>query len=119
MGKLITTFGDRPSKEAVFTLGSAQYRIRVYWRARLFGWYLDLLALDGSALMSGRRLSPGYSPTLAIHVEGEPAGRLFVTGPDPYSRSMLDDGVVQLLYYEPSEVVSPPSADPLTVTPSP
>jgi hypothetical protein len=117
MGQKLTTFQSKPQDTQTVTLGAAQYRMRLTWRARTAAWYFDLYQLDGTPIILGVRLSPGWGPMLKLVPDGRPAGRFYVRGPEPYEREMLaPDGRLVLVHYSDSEIPAPSEADALTVT---
>lgn len=71
------------------TLGDALYEVRLTWRARLAGWYLDLYSAAGVHLAGPRRVEPGWGPLYWLAFEGSPSVALVVIGPTPYRREDL------------------------------
>lgn len=102
MGQILATFPSQPDTTQTVTLGDVQIRVRIYWRERLGAWYVDLLSLDGTAIATGRRVSPGWDMLTGL-LSGLPAGHLFVEGSDPYTREMLGERV-NLVYYTADEI---------------
>ncbi len=85
------------------TLDGTQFRLRLTWRHRLQGWYLDLYALDETPLLLARRLCPGWSLNLGLAIEGGPDGVLLCTGVDGYARDDLGRSLL-LWYYTRAEL---------------
>ena len=105
MGVLLTTFPSLPASTQTVTLDAEQYRVRLTWRHRCQGWYLDLYTLAGVALLLGRRLSAQWSPNMGLVIEAGPDGYLFVRGTDEYVREDLGENLL-LLYYTAAEVAA-------------
>ena len=115
MGKALATFPDLPDSTQSVALGASMYQIRLYYRVRLRGWYLDIADASGVALLTGRRLSPSWGPILGVKIAGLPIGYLYVQGPAVYERSDLG-GALRVIYYVASELPDAPAvADALTV----
>lgn len=101
---IIDTPNDRPRRIRNVQLDDTVYRLRLTWSARRGSWYMDLLTLDGTVIMSGRRISPGGVP-IPSGVPGAPGGIFFVTGTeDPYKQTDL--GTSMELYYVPEDEVA-------------
>lgn len=100
MPQRIQTYPNLRQHSQAVTLSGQSYRLRLTWRQRNQGWYLDLYEDDNTPLLLGRRLSPGWSPDARTRVL---PGLLYVKGPSPYDRSHLG-GRLTLLYYEPEEL---------------
>lgn len=100
MGVIVSAFPSVPSTIQTVTLGEQQYRLRLTWRRRLQGWYMDLYTLAGDPLALGRRLSPGWSPLLGIVLDEEtaPDGHFVVRGLDDYLREDLGEGLTLAFY---------------------
>jgi hypothetical protein len=90
------------------TLGDALYDVRLTWRERLRGWYLDLYDADGALLVGERRVEPGWGPLWGLAIEGAPTVALVVIGPTPYRREDLGASL-QILIVSADEI--PQSAD--------
>lgn len=103
MGFTLATHPSLPQHTQTVTLDGTQFRLRLTWRHRLRGWYLDLYALDETPLLLARRLCPGWSLNLGLTIEGGPEGVLLVTGPDDYERGDLG-GALLLWYYPRAEL---------------
>jgi hypothetical protein len=85
-------------------LDERTYLLTLFWNERTEGWYLDIVAPNGEAVLRGRRLSPsadllgGIVPGTFSDVTGlAPTGRLFVLGNDPMTRDDL--GTNLKMYY--------------------
>lgn len=111
---LITTTPEVDDGTQTVTLGGSQFRVRLYWRERLYGWYMDVRESDDTAVFLGRRLSPGGDPFAGIRPENGPEGVFFVMGPDEYARADL--GVSLLIYFIPDSEIPDPAGDEYTVT---
>lgn len=115
----LSTFPALPATTQTVTLDGAQYRVRLTWRHRCRAWYMDLLALDETPLVLGRRLSPGWSPNMGMVLDAGPPGLFFVRGSDDYARADLGTNLV-LMYYSQAELQAVAAAaatsDGLTVT---
>lgn len=86
------------------TLGDALYEVRLTWRERLRGWYLDLYDAGGTLLVPRRRIEPGWGPLYWLAFEGSPTAVLAVIGPSPYRREDLG-GALQVMVVSSSEVL--------------
>lgn len=117
MQRIPITPGDyRELRDVRVTLGGSSFVLAFRWHARLRGWYMDVKLPDGTAVATGRRLSPGWGPVLGLTATGRPAGTLWVQGDrDPYERADLGDRL-NVFYIGPDEIVDPVLADSVTVT---
>jgi len=116
MGQRIATFAAQADTTQTVTLDGVQYRLRLVWRERCRGWYMDLATLSGGQIVTGRRLSAGWCPLAGIRYTGAPGGYLYVRGIDGYERDDLGEGL-QIVYYTADEVTRAGSTGPaLTVT---
>lgn len=112
MGAELQTFPSLPCFRQTVQLGDEAFVVRLTWRARLAGWYLDLITPDGVDIVRGRRLSARWGPLLGLLPEGAPSGLLYVRGPlGGYTRDMLGVEVV-IAYYGADEI--PPATAPDT-----
>lgn len=76
----------------IVTLGELRYRFTFTWRERPKSWYFDLQAQDGTELVLGRRLAPGWSPLLSVDLGDYTLdGLLYCRGPSNYERSDWGD----------------------------
>lgn len=107
MGKALATFSTVPDSPQAVTLGALSYRVRLYYRVRLRGWYMDISDANSVALVTGRRISPSWGPLLGIKRAGLPDGYIYIQGPDVYERSDLGEALL-LIYYESSELPAAP-----------
>ena len=91
MALLLPGFPALPSHRLRVPLGARAYDLRLTWRERPAGWYLDLWQVDGTPIALGRRLTPGWDPILGLGIADSPddGGFLTVRGPDPYERADL------------------------------
>ncbi len=80
------------------TLGEARYIVRMTWRARLRGWYLDLFDADGVQLVAERRLEAGWGPLWGLAFDGAPTVTLVVIGPQHYTQADLGAGLEVLTF---------------------
>lgn len=87
------TFNPSEAKDPqVVTLEGTSYRIRVAWRNRLRGWYMNVDLVDGTAVAHGVRVTAGG---LLVHDMNRwnsalPAGGVLVgTGKEPYAKEDL------------------------------
>jgi len=111
MGAELHTFPSIPSFRQTVALGERTFVVRLTWRARLEGWYLDLSKPDGSPIAVGRRVSPQWGPLIGLLPGDAPDGVLYVRGPSGgYTRDMLGAEVV-LAYYAADEIPSAPAVD--------
>lgn len=110
-GRVVPTFSALDRSVQTLTLDAVQYRLVLTWRERCRGWYLDLYLLDGTAIVTGRRLSPGFPIVVGPVVENAPPGYLFVRGADGYARADLGVSLF-LIYYDLAEIADTPRATP-------
>jgi hypothetical protein len=76
---------------------------------------MDLSLLNGTEIVRGRRLSPGWGPMVNLLPENAPPGEFIVGGPDPYNQDTLKD-VLTLRYYSDSEIPVVDSSSDLVVS---
>lgn len=99
MPQNLPIFPEQPKHEYTITLDGEQFQFVLTYRDRRASWYLDLSTADGTALVRGRRCSPGY-PLVFPGTVGSPKGLLTCDAPaDPYQRDEL-----RLLYYTAEEL---------------
>lgn len=89
MGLILAGYPAEPQHIQTVALGGVDFRVRCTWRERTRAWYLDLYAADGTPLVVGRRLSPGWAPYAGIQTAGMPDGVVWVRGPNDYARDDL------------------------------
>ena len=89
MPERIPIFSDQPAHTYTLALDGVHYEFRLVYRDRTASWYLDLYDEQGSALILGRRISPGASQNFGLISNGPP-GVLFAFGADPYPRDGLE-----------------------------
>ena len=88
-----------PSQIQSVSLGGVRFRVRLTYRKRLGSWYLDLFTQSGVPVLTGRRVTPGWSVNLTHHPDNEPAGILVVSNvADPYRRDALGRGLTLTFY---------------------
>jgi len=119
MGQILSTFHALPDHTQTTTLGGTQYRVRLRWRQRLSGWYLDLLTLDELPIALGRRVSAHWTPLYEINPPGLPDGIMFVRGLDDYPREELGNTVLLVQYPTDELPAAPVDINPITVTAGP
>ena len=93
--RVISTFPLLPDTTQTVTLNAVQYRLRLYWRDRLAGWYVDLVSLAGEGIALGRRVSPGSIAVPDVHrIEAVklPGGGLLAFGPQAGAQE--DSGII-------------------------
>lgn len=99
----LPVYTTAPDYTETVELDGVQYRLRFVWRRRTRSWYLDISLLDGTRVVAGRRLSPGYGPLYGTRLPNAPPGFLYVRGVDPYERAELGT-VIRLVYYPSASV---------------
>lgn len=87
--KTLPGYPSQPQHTIAVEVDGAAYRLRLTWRAVPAAWYVDLLDVDGAELVTGRRMSAGWSPFAGLVVEGGPGGLFYVRGADDYDRDAL------------------------------
>lgn len=103
MARVFNTFPDIPAHTQAVTLAGTVYRVRLIWRERAGGWYIDLFERDGTPIRLGKRLSADWSP-LHTAMDAEDEGLVYVFGRDEYDQSDLGDDLT-LLYISPEEII--------------
>ena len=91
------------------TLDGVQYRLRFTFGTRRQQWTMDISQADDTPIMSGRRLSAGFSATSGLLPPDKPTGEFFVRGFDGYAQADLGTGL-QVVFYADSELVADPVA---------
>lgn len=104
-GRILATFPTLDQSIQTVTIEDVQYRLRLTWRARCAGWYLDLVLLDGTPIALGRRLCAGIPVVIGPIVENAPPGMIVVRGTDDYARDDLGTALV-LAYYATGEIAA-------------
>ncbi len=116
--RVISTFPLLPDTTQTVTLNAVQYRLRLYWRDRLAGWYVDLVSLAGEGIALGRRVSPGSIAVPDVHrIEAVklPGGGLLAFG-DLFAYVREDLGAtVKVLFFTPDEVPAGEPDEPVKV----
>lgn len=98
---ILPGYPDQPVHSYIVTLGTTRYRLTYTWRERSASWYVDFALPDGTALVVGRRLVPGWSPLGAVDLGvNHPDGLLLCRGPEDYER--WDLGADLVLVFVPS-----------------
>ena len=106
MSLTLSHLPDLPTALQTVTLDGEQFKLRMTWRERRQAWYLDLYTLDGTALVLGRRVSPGFAPFVQYdHMPDRPAGFFFVHGLDGYVRGDLG-GTLRVVYRSREEMAA-------------
>jgi len=103
MPRIIRTRPELPAYTQTVDLDGEPYEIRLYWRERLDGWYMDLRTSEEQPIALGRRLSPQSLPMYAETLPDGPPGLFIVRGPPNYRRKAL--GKTLLLKYYPADEV--------------
>ena len=82
--------------------------MRATYKKRLGSWYVDILQQDGTPVLMGRRITPGWSVNVGHHPDGEPGGFLIASNiGDPYRRDALGSELT-LTYYPIGLLKTPP-----------
>ncbi len=89
MGGALPGFPLSPRHRFRVALGDAVFGVVMTWRERCAAWYVDLYDADGTALITGRRVSPGTSPWADVVADALPESVVVAVGPDPYDRAAL------------------------------
>lgn len=113
--EVLQAFPGVPSFRYRVTLDGVRFDVRFTWFERRRGWFLDVWTADGTPIVSGRRLSPGSSPLIGLGLDDDPAGLLYVSGPDPYNQADLGASL-RVVYVSSADLVSTVADDGLTVT---
>ena len=108
-------FPSIPKTTQTVSIDGVQYQITLTWLQRPQSWYMDLALLDGTEIVNGQRLSPGWGPLFRLLPELAPTGTFLVTGPDPYNQDTLGERLF-LRYYGEDEIPDAIEEDPLTIT---
>lgn len=98
MGARLKAYPDLPRHTQQVTLDGVAYLVTFTWRDRTASWYLALALLDGTELIAGQRVTPGWPLNLAC-LDGGPPGLLFCRGVDTYIRSSLGTDDLAVFYY--------------------
>lgn len=99
-----------PQHSFVVTLGEARYKVTLIWRERSSSWYMDLHTQDGTELVLGKRLAPGWSPLAGVDLGAHALnGVLYCRGPEDYERNDLGDTLV-LVYVPQADIDAAASA---------
>lgn len=89
-GQRLSFRWDLPAQLQTVALAGTIYRIRATYKNRLGSWYIDILRQDGTPVLTGRRVTPGWALNLAKHPELDIDGLLKVSNvADPYPRDAL------------------------------
>lgn len=103
MSVQIAAFPAQPAAIQSVTLDGVTFRLRLTYRYRCAGWYLDLWTLEGTPLLLSQRLSAGWSPTAGYDLVDGPDGWFYVRGADGYARDDLG-GPLVLVYFSRAEM---------------
>lgn len=104
-----------PSQVQTVALGGVLFRVRATYKNRLGSWYIDVEKQDGTPVLMGRRVTPGWLLNAGHHPDGEPAGALIVSDvADPYPRDALSRELTVTFY--PTDGLKPPPPDDFAAT---
>ena len=103
MGAQLSAYPTLPCFTQTVTLGAAKYRVRLTWKERCAGWYIDLMKVDGTLIFAGLRVAAGWGPFLGLSSADAPTGRFLVSGPKEYQRADLGDAL-QIRYFDADEI---------------
>ncbi len=111
MSQRLAGYPSRPQDTQTVTLtdevdvAGTVYLFTFTWRTRTASWYCDIALQDGTVILAGRRLSPGWPLNLAAFVS-MPAGGLLTLGADDFVRDDLGRSNLRVVYYPPSEIAA-------------
>lgn len=105
----IQGFPEVSSHVQAVVLGVTKYRVRFHYRDRTRSWYMDLTLLDGTAIVLGRRLSPGWGPMVGFQITDQPEGFMTTRGTDGYAKEDLG-AALDILFVPDDEIPAAPSA---------
>jgi hypothetical protein len=94
----LPVFPGLPQSIYTITLAGTRFRVRLTWRERTASWYLDLLAQDGTRIVSGRRLVAKGMPLVGLLPEGGPDGQFYVDAVNITRREQLGADAFLLFY---------------------
>lgn len=103
MGQFLPAFPSLPEHSMSVTLSGQQFVFRFVFRPRCRAWYFDLSLADGTPLVLGRKLRPGWAPLMGLQIPNLPTGLLYVRGPDAYAQADLGNAL-RVAYYERDEL---------------
>lgn len=92
-GRILPAFPRQASHEYRIVLGEQTYRVRLVWRWRLVGWYLDVWQADGTAVIVGRRVSAGYLTVPDLATTGALGDLIFAAGTEITAQDQLGAGL--------------------------
>lgn len=110
MALLIPGIPDEPSFDLTTALGAvgepgSVYVLRFTWRDRTASWYIDLFESDGvTAIVLGKRLSPGWAPYAGLVIETLPDGLIYVRGTDDFERADLATNDLRAVFLSSAEI---------------
>ena len=90
--QIIDTPSNLPRRKRTIQIGGQTFRYRLTWLERRRSWYFDLMQLDETPIMVGRRISANAA-TIPFNVPGFDPGGITVIGLDQYEQSDLGDSV--------------------------
>ena len=76
------------------TLSGAQYVLSFVWKSRMRAWYVDIADVNGTPLVQGTRVTPGWAPWVQLQIPAMPPGIYIPVGPDPYAENDLGQSVL-------------------------
>ena len=106
----VPAFPTYHQHEMFISLDETIYLIRMTWRERTASWYLDMSLEDGTELIRGRRLTPGWGPLLGMMIDSPPNGLFWVLSPDDFEREDLGE-VLRLLFMTAEELAVEETVD--------
>lgn len=108
MPSILPGFPDQPQHSMTVVLDDRDVIARLTWRERPAAWYLDLLEIDETPIILGRRVVAQWLPVFGFVIDI--AGQFVVLGTEGYDRDDLADSL-QLVYFGEDEVRGPELED--------
>lgn len=85
---------------SIFEWGEVTYRIDFAWNTRGQDWRMDITDVaDGSVVASNMRVSPGK-----VFLRFEDGSNVACYGPDPYTASAFEEGLIRFEYITAEEL---------------